>query len=230
MKAKSFWFQGLYIYNTPLCLLRTTLASISLPEIGFINVYNQEYNLNEVPDFRLNILVVEFTITSALSFVISPIATWKVIAPIFISYTVGQGQVTDPKIPEKKGDGWRSSWLLQEKHEGSLLSSFPLEINPNIVMSPSLLSCWVGVFLCVYFFKEIRKQYFVAVGISTFSQLNRMRNICLTIYLSAKVAVMSWERKKVREQSTLSFHADISWRFFFLTLLMYGWQTKIVNI
>ena len=61
--------------------------------------------LNEVPVFRLNILVVEFTITSVLSFVISPTAPRRVITPIFISYRVDLGLVTVPKIPEKGEDG-----------------------------------------------------------------------------------------------------------------------------
>lgn len=215
-KASSSWFQGLHIYYTPLCLLRETLATIFLPEISCIDSYNKVYNLNEVPNFRLNILVVEFTITSVLSFVISPIATWKVIAPIFISYTVGQEQVTVPKIPEKEEDGWRSSWLLQEKHEGSPLSSFPLEINPNITMSLSLLSFWV------VFFKEIRRQCFVAVEISTFSQWNRMRQKHLIdhLFVCKSCCGVRSEKEDERAKCTLisCWHF---WEILFLIFQLY---------
>lgn len=76
-----------------------------LPNIRHMKSYDEVYCLNKVPDFRLNILAVEFTITSALSLVISPRATWKVIAPIFIWYVVHLGLVTVLKRPEKKEDG-----------------------------------------------------------------------------------------------------------------------------
>ena len=79
-----------------------TLATISLPDASHLNSYSQLHCLNKIPDFRLNVLVVEFTITSAFSLVISPVAIWKVTAPIFISYAVNPGLETVLTIPEKQ--------------------------------------------------------------------------------------------------------------------------------
>lgn len=82
---------------------QATLATISLPHVGHVTSYDHVHCLNKVPDFRLNVLVVEFTITSAFSLVISPVAIWKVTAPIFISYVVNPGLEPGLKVPEKKG-------------------------------------------------------------------------------------------------------------------------------
>lgn len=81
---------------------QATLATVSLPHVSHVNSHNHVLCLNKVPDFRLNVLVVEFTITSAFSLVISPAAIWKVIAPIFISYEMNPGLETGLKVPEKK--------------------------------------------------------------------------------------------------------------------------------
>lgn len=89
-------------YVRPHSSTRATLATISFPHMSHVNSYNRVHCLNKVPDFRLNVLVVEFTITSAFSLLISPVAIWKVTAPIFIPYEMIPGLEIGLKAPEKK--------------------------------------------------------------------------------------------------------------------------------
>lgn len=57
----------------------------------YCDYYTSQNSVSQVPALRLNDFDVEFTITSASSLLISPEATWKMMGPIFISYTPKSG-------------------------------------------------------------------------------------------------------------------------------------------
>lgn len=124
------------------------MVTISLPDMSHINSYSQLHCLNKIPDFRVNVLDVEFTITSAFSLVISPVAISKVTTPIFIAYAVNSELEVVLKIPERTQANGRV--VEKEQKEWGLIL-FPVLFLPNSTMPPSLLSCWV------FFFKKIRK-------------------------------------------------------------------------
>ena len=86
---------------------KTKLKPVWLQEPYFTgSTVTRQNSVSQVPDLRLNDFDVEFTITSASSLLISPEATWKMMGPIFISYTPKSGlEIVPQKSDKEKKNG-----------------------------------------------------------------------------------------------------------------------------